>query len=89
MKGWININKIIKLHEEKTIQIKKDQIYSVKDVAKYLHCDAHYVYKLIHQKQLKATKLPTLKIYGEWIIEFVSNSAFKDFSNTEDIKEVA
>lgn len=50
------------------------KLYTVSQAAKELGINRNQVYKYINSKELKATKIGSLKIKSEWLDEFVERN---------------
>lgn len=61
-------------------------IYTVKEVAKILHCSPNYVYKLIDIGYLPALKLGSVKILKSSLEKFLLENEGNDLSDIENIK---
>lgn len=49
------------------------KLYTVQETAKILRTNKNKVYEYINKKELKATRIGSLKIKEEWINEFIEN----------------
>lgn len=59
------------LKNKENYDIYRDEILTVKEVAKYLKVNVHKVYELINSGQLPALKLGSLKVRRKCLEEFL------------------
>jgi len=67
--------------------MNETMIYTVKEVAKILHCSPNYVYDLIEKGYLPAIKLGSIKVLRSSIEKFLTENVGKDFSDLDNILE--
>ncbi len=79
---------LFNIEEIKESSINATYPYSVREVAKILRVDAHYVYELTSKGLLKSIKCKHTKIAGIWLIEFLQQYEGYDLSNLDDIKPI-
>lgn len=65
--------------------MNETMIYTVKEVAKLLHCSPNYIYKLIECGYLPAIRLGSIKILKSSIEQFLMKNVGKDFSDLNNI----
>lgn len=65
--------------------MNETMIYTVKEVAKLLHCSPNYVYSLIEKGYLPAIKLGSIKVLRSSIEKFLNDNIGKDFSDLDNI----
>lgn len=65
--------------------MNETMIYTVKEVAKILHCSPNYVYDLIEKGHLPAIKLGSIKVLKSSIEKFLLENVGKDFSDLDNI----
>jgi len=63
-------------------------LYTVKEVAQYIHTNPSYVYELIKKGYLPAMKLGSYKIRAEALSTFLEQCEGKDMTNLNDIREL-
>ena len=68
--------------------MNETMIYTVKEVAKMLHCSPNFIYELIESGYLPAIKLGSIKILKTSLEQFLINNQGKDFSNLNNITEL-
>ena len=68
--------------------MNETMIYTVKEVAKLLHCSPNYIYELIEKGYLPAIKLGSLKILKESLDKFLIENQGNDLSDVNNIKEI-
>ena len=68
--------------------MNETMIYTVKEVAKLLHCSPNYIYKLIEKGYLPAIKLGSIKILKNTLDKFLTENQGKDLSDINNIKEL-
>ncbi len=68
--------------------MNETMIYTVKEVAKLLHCSPNYIYELIEKGYLPAIKLGSIKILKNTLDKFLTENQGKDLSDINNIKEL-
>lgn len=68
--------------------MNETMIYTVKEVAKLLHCSPNYIYELIEKGYLPAIKLGSIKILKNTLDKFLTENQGKDLSDINTIKEL-
>lgn len=68
--------------------VATEMLYTVTEVAQILKTGKNFIYKLIKTGELKALKLPSLKIRKSELERFLEKYEGYDLSNPEDIKEI-
>lgn len=68
--------------------MNETMIYTVKEVAKLLHCSPNYVYELIEKGYLPAIKLGSVKILKKSLDSFLLENEGNDLSDIENIKKL-
>ena len=68
--------------------MNETMIYTVKEVAKMLHCSPNFIYELIGSGYLPAIKLGSIKILKTSLEQFLIDNQGKDFSNLNNIAEL-
>ena len=63
-------------------------IFSVHEVAKMLHSNPNYVYKLINNGYLPAIKLGSVKVLKSTLLKFLIENEGKDLSDINCIKKL-
>ena len=63
-------------------------IYTVKEVAKLLHCSPNYIYELIEKGYLPAIKLGSIKILKNSLDKFLFENQGNDLSDVNSIKKL-
>ncbi len=63
-------------------------IYTVKEVAKLLHCSPNYIYGLIEKGYLPAIKLGSIKVLKESLDKFLIENQGNDLSDINNIKKL-
>lgn len=67
--------------------MNETMIYTVKEVAKLLHCSPNYIYELIEKGYLPAIKLGSIKILRSSIEKFLADNVGNDFSDLDNISK--
>lgn len=65
------------------------ELYTIKEVSKKLKINVSDTYKLIKAGQLQALKLGALKITSLELERFIVNASGKDYSDLNNVKELA
>lgn len=68
--------------------MNETMIYTVKEVAKLLHCSPNYVYELIEKGYLPAIKLGSVKILKKSLDSFLLENEGNDLSDIKNIKKL-
>lgn len=68
--------------------MNETRIYTVKEVAKLLHCSPNYVYELIEKGYLPAIKLGSVKILKKSLDSFLLENEGNDLSDIENIRKL-
>lgn len=68
--------------------MNETMIYTVKEVAKLLHCSPNYVYELIEKGYLPAIKLGSVKILKKSLDSFLLENEGNDLSDIENIRKL-
>lgn len=68
--------------------MNETMIYTVKEVAKLLHCSPNYVYELIEKGYLPAIKLGSVKVLKKSLDSFLLENEGNDLSDIENIKKL-
>lgn len=68
--------------------MNETMIYTVKEVAKLLHCSPNYVYELIEKGYLPAIKLGSVKILKKSLDSFLLENEGNDLSDIGNIKKL-
>ena len=68
--------------------MNETMIYTVKEVAKILHCSPNYVYDLIEKGYPPAIKLGSVKILKKSLEQFLQDNEGKDFSDLNNITKL-
>ncbi len=63
-------------------------IYTVKEVAKLLHCSPNYIYELIEKGFLPAIKLGSFKVLKSSLDKFLIENQGNDLSDVNNIKKL-
>jgi excisionase family DNA binding protein len=63
----------------------EEMLYTVKETAGILKCNATYVYKLIGKGLLPALKLGSMKVRKKALEKFLAECEGKDLTNLENI----
>lgn len=64
-------------------------LYTVSEVAKLLHTNKSYVYKLINANKLPALKLVSKKVRAEALDTFLRKYEGMDLTNPYDVKSMS
>lgn len=68
--------------------MNETMIYTVKEVAKLLHCSPNYIYELIEKGYLPAIKLGSIKILKNSLDKFLIENQGNDLSDVNSIKKL-
>lgn len=68
--------------------MNEPMIYTVKEVAKLLHCSPNYIYELIEKGYLPAIKLGSVKVLKKSLDSFLLENEGNDLSDIGNIKKL-